>query len=404
MTQLESEILGKRHELRAAQRERENAQTGAERLRVEVKAREDENAYMRNLMAEYIRNFDTRVHPSEVQLYREQAFEALNVSENPNMAAAQKFEQQIAVIRTALDRIEKVIGGERFEGAALDAGGVVKEGRFSLVGPIAMFSSADGAIHGVAQGQVNAQLPAVVSIHDGRFDEDIATLTATGAGFLPVDASLGNALRLELTRDSFIEHLRKGGPVMIPILLLALATIAVAVFKFFDITSVKPAPSGTVRQLVEHVNKGENARALGLAASIPGPFGDVLAAGVKHAHEDRELLDEVLYERLLAAQPRLERLLAFISLAAGAAPLLGLLGTVTGMIQTFKLITVFGTGDAGKLADGISEALITTEYGLIVAIPALLVHAVLLRLARRRLSRLEQAALAFANGVSARPR
>ena len=74
-------------------------------------------------------------------------------------------------------------------------------------------------------------------------------------------------------------------------------------------------------------------------------------AGVEHHDEEKELLEEV-HERLLAAQPKLERF-AFIALTAGAAPLLGLLGTVTGMIKTFKLITVFGTGDA-SLSSGIS--------------------------------------------------
>jgi len=79
---------------------------------------------------------------------------------------------------------------------------------------------------------------------------------------------------------------------------------------------------------------------------------------------------------------------------------LGLLGTVTGIINTFKLITVFGTGDVKTLSGGISEALITTKFGLIVAIPSLLLHAFLSRKARGVVDQMEKAAVAFINQVS----
>jgi biopolymer transport protein ExbB len=88
-----------------------------------------------------------------------------------------------------------------------------------------------------------------------------------------------------------------------------------------------------------------------------------------------------------------------MALTAAAAPLLGLLGTVTGMINTFKLITVFGTGDASNLASGISQALVTTELGLVVAIPSLIIHGLLSRMARQKLGDLEQIAVGFINGV-----
>ena len=81
--------------------------------------------------------------------------------------------------------------------------------------------------------------------------------------------------------------------------------------------------------------------------------------------------------------------LRFMAALIAAAPLLGLLGTVTGMIHTFRLITLFGVGDARLLADGISEALVTTEAGLCVAIPALLCHAWLTRLAKHHATVLE---------------
>ena len=90
-------------------------------------------------------------------------------------------------------------------------------------------------------------------------------------------------------------------------------------------------------------------------------------------------------------------MLPFIAIAAASAPLLGLLGTVTGIINTFKLITVFGSGDVKTLSGGISEALITTEFGLIIAIPSLLLHAFLSRKAKGIVHRMETTAVAFLN-------
>jgi biopolymer transport protein ExbB len=92
--------------------------------------------------------------------------------------------------------------------------------------------------------------------------------------------------------------------------------------------------------------------------------------------------------------------LPFIAISATSAPLLGLLGTVTGIMNTFTLMTVFGTGDVKTLSSGISEALITTEYGLIVAIPSLLIHSFLSRKAKSITDEMDKAAIVFGNEVA----
>jgi biopolymer transport protein ExbB len=126
----------------------------------------------------------------------------------------------------------------------------------------------------------------------------------------------------------------------------------------------------------------------------------MLATGVEHAGEKRGLLEELLFEKILKVRPSLERFLPFLAITAAAAPLLGLLGTVTGMIKTFQLLTLFGTGDAKSLSSGISEALVTTELGLMVAIPTLVLHGALTRMAKRKLGLLEQLSVSFVNGVA----
>jgi biopolymer transport protein ExbB len=99
--------------------------------------------------------------------------------------------------------------------------------------------------------------------------------------------------------------------------------------------------------------------------------------------------DDRLYAALLEQRNTLERWLGAIAMTAAVSPLLGLLGTVSGMITTFKLMTLFGAGDASSVSAGISEALVTTELGLVVAIPALLAHALLSRKVKNYFSRLE---------------
>ncbi|MDB4796762.1 MotA/TolQ/ExbB proton channel family protein, partial [bacterium] len=134
----------------------------------------------------------------------------------------------------------------------------------------------------------------------------------------------------------------------------------------------------------------------------PEPSSALLLVGIDHAEESIELVEEVLYESMLSVQPKLERFLNVIAVTAATAPLLGLLGTVTGIIKTFKLMQVFGAGDPKPLMAGISEALITTELGLILAIPSLLLHALLSRKVAAVLSRLEKLSVAFVNGLSRR--
>jgi biopolymer transport protein ExbB len=136
------------------------------------------------------------------------------------------------------------------------------------------------------------------------------------------------------------------------------------------------------------------------AATIAGPAGEMLQSAVVHLHQSKELVEEVMYEKILETRTRLNKTLPFIAVCASSAPLLGLLGTVTGIINTFKLISAFGSGDAKTLSSGISEALVTTEFGLIVAIPSLLLHAFLNRKAKSLIDRMESIAVAVMNQVT----
>jgi len=127
------------------------------------------------------------------------------------------------------------------------------------------------------------------------------------------------------------------------------------------------------------------------------PVPRVLLAGVKNRDMGREELENVLQEAILNEIPNLERFLSTLGMLAAISPLLGLLGTVTGMINTFHSITYYGTGDPRMMSAGISEALITTMLGLSVAIPVMLCHTLLSRKVENMIAQMEKKAVAFVN-------
>ena len=152
-------------------------------------------------------------------------------------------------------------------------------------------------------------------------------------------------------------------------------------------------PPSRVGEALARLEQGQVGSARELLANSRGPTARVLLAGVDSTGKAQDQRDAAVESALLAEAPRLERSLSLLAALAGVAPLLGLLGTVSGMITTFDTISAAGTGNPRLLSGGISEALITTQLGLMVAIPLLLAHAGLRRWAERREAMLEHDAI-----------
>lgn len=400
LTQLESEVQTFRKERDEKVSVVENKSVSLQTLQNSVKTRSDENIYLKNTMGAYIKQFATRISSAEFQQFKEETDAAENILTNPSATDSEVLALQLGVVEASLDRIKNVMGGALVPGDALGKNGIQVSGNFVLIGPLTFFGDSGDNIGFTKEDNANLAYPLV--INDGLPIEVITTIadiTDDGEGLFPADPTEGDAIKLVLVDEDLIEHILAGGPTMVPLLGMAFLAFMISIFKIFDVNSVKTPKAGTLQRILDSLNSGNKQQALETANSVDGPFGDLLVAGVEHADQEKELLEEVLYERLLAAQPKLERFIAFIALTAAASPLLGLLGTVTGMIQTFKSITVFGTGDPAVLSDGISVALITTEYGLIVAIPCLLSQALITRIAKGKLGEMEQAAVAFVNGI-----
>ena len=185
------------------------------------------------------------------------------------------------------------------------------------------------------------------------------------------------------------------------IIALGLTALLITAFKAWEIMGFESAEPEQVDAVLDSLAKDDAATANTKAMQISGVAGDMLTMGVANAHQSRSVLEEILFEKILSVRPNLERFLPFLAIIAATSPLLGLLGTVIGMIKTFQLITIFGTGDAKSLSSGISEALVTTALGLIVAIPVLVLHGALSRMAKHKLGLLEQLSVSFVNGIEA---
>ncbi len=170
------------------------------------------------------------------------------------------------------------------------------------------------------------------------------------------------------------ELMVSGGWVMLPILLCSILAFTIVVERFWALREQKVAPKNLVQQILKlHSQNRINNDAIEKLHDN-SPLGHILAAGLRNMHYDREIMKESIEEAGHQVVLELERYLNTLGTVAAITPLLGLLGTVIGMIKVFAVITSLGVGDPKVLADGISEALLTTAAGLSVAIPSLMFY------------------------------
>lgn len=171
-----------------------------------------------------------------------------------------------------------------------------------------------------------------------------------------------------------LELIKAGGWVMWPILLCSVIALAIIVERFWSLQRKRTVPKHLVNQIWQWARDGQlDAKRL-QDLRKNSPLGRILAAGLANRRHEREVMKESIEEVGQHVSHELERFLNTLGTIASISPLLGLLGTVLGMIKVFAVITTEGVGDAAVLADGIAEALMTTAAGLMVAIPALLFY------------------------------
>jgi biopolymer transport protein ExbB len=170
------------------------------------------------------------------------------------------------------------------------------------------------------------------------------------------------------------EFVQSGGVVMVFILLALVATIAIAAERFWALRRKKVIPPALKSQVIDWAKNRTLDQAHLEKLAETSPLGAVMAAALRYRNQPREVIVASVEDAGRHTLHEMEKPINWLSVIADVAPLLGLLGTVIGMIKVFASIMENGVGDAGALAGGISQALITTAAGLMVAIPALLLY------------------------------
>ena len=247
----------------------------------------------------------------------------------------------------------------RFEAEVIGQDGQSSKMQVTRVGPFIAFA---GGRYLVVQPGAQLQVA-----ERQNFDTGLARSFESASGGwapVPIDPTYGTLLKLAAQRPSLVERINQGGVVGYVIILVGCIGAALALFQLAYLFVV----GGKIGRQLQNIN----------APSGDNPLGRVLSClkddTVAH---DPEVLETRISEAVLRETPRLERFQPFLRMVVAAGPLLGLLGTVTGMIITFQVITEIGAGDPKVMAGGISQAMISTVLGLLIAIPILFINSVL---------------------------
>ena len=255
------------------------------------------------------------------------------------------------------------------------------------VGPVAWFSTQTPKLMGLLNldDESNALKVALVqSTSDDNPLDNTLKQNGVGSTLLTFDPSLTHLVTSQAQQESPLEHLEKGGLWAIPIILFACFALTIALLKAAQLLRLSKIKMHSQMQLQQFFKAENSSEFAGMQQQL---FNLTLQS------EKGQVRDDQLFNQLIHDKHKLDNFIGAIAVTAAVAPLLGLLGTVSGMIETFKMMTLFGSGDPEVVSGGIAQALITTELGLVVAIPALVLNALLSRKAKAYYSQLEGFAL-----------
>ena len=166
----------------------------------------------------------------------------------------------------------------------------------------------------------------------------------------------------------------KGGPVMIPLAIFSILGVAVTIEKIITLRLSRVVQRDIVNTIESVNTPSDIPMAIKICERYHSPFANIIRTGLEESGEPMVIIRQAMEDAGRRETKRLERYLVLLATVAAASPLLGLLGTVLGMIKVFSVISIAGVGQAGLLSGGIAEALITTAFGLSIGIPALVAY------------------------------
>lgn len=285
---------------------------------------------------------------------RESAKQLAAFSEVPSPDALRQLWQLLLEEIVESGRVTRFVGPVITGDGRQDPQTIVRVGTFNLVadGNYLKYLPETGAVMEPLQRPSSAQRDRILKLEHAR----------SGTVPLFLDPTLGTLLALLRQAPDLVDRIRQGGPVGYVIIALGVIGLIIALERFV---------------IFAHVGRRMSRQLQAVAPDPRNPLGRILGVYANQPDVDLETLSLKLDEAILAEIPTMRRGLGTLAILAAVAPLLGLLGTVVGIIETFQAITLFGTGDPRLMSGGISLALVTTVMGLVVAIPLLILHSLL---------------------------
>lgn len=396
---LDNKVLDAERDLAELLKAEDDVAGSQRRLNDELASRKGEFEYTLATLKSYGGSIKDRIHPAEKQDFGKTLEEQRKKADGATDDLVAEIQARLELLGLAADRLQEVSGGMRFAGKAVAEGAVIKDGKFAVAGPLGYFASDDGSVAAftaLTPEGTDFPLTAPIKEDEGR----VAALVTGGSAVVPVDASMGKAIQVARTQKTFAQYLEGGGVVGYGILALGLVALFIALWKFLEINRFPIPGRKNLNLIIDNLLAHETEAASLKAAKFSGLGGQLVEAGVEFFYDKRRILEDALLEKLGLIQPRLERMLPFLALVAAAAPMMGLLGTVLGIMKTFAMMSAGGAGDSKSFSAGISEALITTAMGLIVAIPVIIIHGMLKSLAKGKFAQAEGVALSLLNGTT----
>jgi len=365
---LESEIREKRRAWERLKLKATGRDPEFEARSNEVEAMEARVAALNDAVEAQRDHLETTLHAAELT-----ELAAIELDPSDSLAA-----QWTQLMSFSIDRIQAALGGEARSGQVVASSGEVIDGQYLLFGPLAFFQQESGTPAGFAVAG-DGLTPSLVPFQSTADQGELGKVLTGKSGALPLDPSAGHALNSKALGGGMVERIRAGGAWIWPILFLALVAAVTASVKLIQIGGASSAGEKAFKPVWNDLERQDWESAQAKSESMPAPLRNLLAEALARRAHSREALEDAMLEQIIRWQLRWERGLPILAVTAAVAPLLGLLGTVTGMIATFEMIGTYGSGEARPLSGGIAEALVTTEFGLLVAIPALIAHALLSR-------------------------
>ncbi|HEY6527230.1 MAG TPA: MotA/TolQ/ExbB proton channel family protein [Cellvibrionaceae bacterium] len=308
-------------------------------------------------------------------------------------------DQELAILDAAEKSLENTLMPRWVEGRVVSPDGKILNMPQLALGPLEIAIDAQNSVAGPITHEKDREAQ-LLGFFSGAQQKELMAIKATGSGELTFDPTLENAYKLMHSGDSLMTHLVKGGTRVVPIIIFGILAFLVSIIKGIELWKLPKIDENFIGKI--------NASLLGshdLSASKALLVEKIksLRIGLQGAQAklvdivlqcpESQYRDDLMAAYLIEYRHRIERFMGVVATSAAVAPLLGLLGTVSGMISMFKMMTVFGSGDISTVSGGISEALITTELGLVVAIPSLVVSALLTRRTKSYNSKLETFAI-----------